>query len=382
MVISQIRGRIFTKNIPFHHRIQIIEQPAFLTAGAGIKAAGIIGHMRFLHLHQMVPFCGRPFFQAFSSHFVLFIRPGPLVFPSVKPLRLSPAAFYRCRQRTGKNNREALRSRIKKPFCQFLRDICAFRDHQRLKFFLPHHHFSAADSAGFQKAQGDYFIIQLVFRQQPAGLLKGLISSQPLHFRGVKQCDAGRMPSSVKQVAHPVHIPAKAGKPGILGIISPCVKMWRAVRIREISPCKCVWDEPVDPSYEHVIRQPLHQLQPFTPAIGAINLAHGSSLFLRIQMAQRSPHFCKAIVKEGTVIYPFSADIVKFIPIIAGADLLQHHINSGHMLSPQRFEKMSGSQAKPGVSAAVLNYMADIFHIMSITPFSNLAAEIQALNSS
>ena len=52
------------------------------------------------------------------------------------------------------------------------------------------------------------------------------------------------------------------------------------------------------------------------------------------------------------------------------------------MLSPQRFEKMSGSQAKPGVSAAVLNYMADIFHIMSITPFSNLAAEIQALNSS
>ena len=32
--------------------------------------------------------------------------------------------------------------------------------------------------------------------------------------------------------------------------------------------------------------------------------------------------------------------------------------------------------------AAVLNYMANIFHIMSITPFSNLAAEIQALNSS
>ena len=71
--------------------------------------------------------------------------------------------------------------------------------------------------------------------------------------------------------------------------------------------------------------------------------------------------------------------MIKIHLIIARTYLLQNNINAGHMLPPQRLEIMPRPQAKPGMGSIILNHMADIFHTMLPAPFSDLTAEIPAV---
>lgn len=128
-----------------------------------------------------------------------------------------------------------------------------------------------------------------------------------------------------------------------------------------------------------MIRQPFHQLQPFAPSISTVDLTHGSSLFLRIQVSERSPHFSQSVMKKSPVICALPSDMIKIHLIIARTYLLQNHIDAGHMLPPQRLKIMPCPQAKPCMGSVILNHMADILHAMLPAPFSDLTAEIPAV---
>ena len=79
-------------------------------------------------------------------------------------------------------------------------------------------------------------------------------------------------------------------------------------------------------------------------------------------MAEACAHLCQPELEETAVIEPLSADVMKLPVLISGTDLLKHHIDAGHILSPQGPEKVSGSQPHHGVAAVVLDHMADVFH--------------------
>ncbi|MGM9773763.1 MAG: histidine--tRNA ligase, partial [Candidatus Egerieousia sp.] len=69
-------------------------------------------------------------------------------------------------------------------------------------------------------------------------------------------------------------------------------------------------------------------------------------------------------------------DAVKAEMIQLRPYLLQHHINSRHVLSPKRTEKMACSHAQMSMGSPILNYMTNVLHPMRTAPVTDLRTEI------
>ena len=166
-------------------------------------------------------------------------------------------------------------------------------------------------------------------------------------------------------MAQTVHILHKITKKTKLGIVSPGIKVGRAVFIRK-ERRKRVGDKPVNSSHQHMIRQPFHQSYSFGPAIGTKYFTHGPSLFGRIQVGQGAAKLGKAKVEEFPV--PVGGN-----PLVAGSCktrhyLQKHHIHTGHILSPLCPEIVADAAAQPSMGIVVLNNMADVFHSAITAP--------------
>ena len=83
----------------------------------------------------------------------------------------------------------------------------------------------------------------------------------------------------------------------------------------------------------------------------------------------------KVMEKPAVKIFP-AGNFQKLRIFQAGADLLEHHVDARHILSPERAEEMRGSVAQAHMRAVVLDDMTDILYAAFAAPAADLLAEI------
>ena len=165
-------------------------------------------------------------------------------------------------------------------------------------------------------------------------------------------------------------------KIGILRIISPSVEMRRAVRVREILHGECVGNEMIDTADHHMVEDPLHLFEPFSPAVCPKHLTHGAPAFFRIETCERNTETGQSIVEEFTVIGVDASDRMERIIIEFRTELLKDDINACHVLPPKSSKIVRSAQTELGMTSVVLNDMPDIFDSVRTAPVADLPAEV------
>ena len=104
--------------------------------------------------------------------------------------------------------------------------------------------------------------------------------SCPVGFAIIKDCRMHLMCPVCDQFTYAVHIFHQLTEMTILRIVSVCIKMWRAVRIRELFCGKCMRYIVVYTAYHKVVCQIFFQLYALFPAVVAKDFAHGIAMLV------------------------------------------------------------------------------------------------------
>ena len=179
-------------------------------------------------------------------------------------------------------------------------------------------------------------------------------------------------------MSHPLRIQHEFSEQRILTVGSPGIKMRRTIRIR-IFRRKCMRHKIVDSAYQHVIHQIFHHGKPFRPSESPKKLTHRPVLFQRLDMGMGGSKLCQRIMKKFRIdnLPGHRSRMIKHM--LSGDHLVQHHIDSRHILSVKRAEIMPRSISEPLMRIHVFNDMTDIHDMMGTAPVSEHIAEITAV---
>ena len=258
-----------------------------------------------------------------------------------------------------------------------LRQIFTERDNQHLcRYNIISRTAACCQESFLQPVLRNYSIGNLCLCQKLPCRFKRHPCPGPFPAGVIQYADLPQRTSALYQMTDPVHIMHQIPEIRVLRIIPSGIEVRRTIPVRKIFHGERMGHIIIYPPDQHMIRQPFHQLQPLRPSVGAIQFAHGTPLFLRVQICQAHPHSRQPIVEKSTIIGSLSAYSMKTAFSISRPDLLQHHIYPCHVLPHKGTEIMSRSQSQPGMAAIVLNHMSNIFHAVLSAPVTDLSAEI------
>ena len=110
--------------------------------------------------------------------------------------------------------------------------------------------------------------------------------SCPVGFAIIKDRCMHLMCPVCDQFTYAVHIFHQLTEMTILRIVSVCIKMWRAVRIRKLFCGKCMRYIVVYTAYHEVVCQIFFQLYALFPAVVTEDLTHGIAMLVRLNRSR------------------------------------------------------------------------------------------------
>ena len=154
-----------------------------------------------------------------------------------------------------------------------------------------------------------------------------------------------------------------------------CIKMRRAIRIREFFRAECMRYKMIDASHHKMIYQIFLQSHALIPAIISKDFAHGISFFLWLYCRCGTGKFTQKIMVK------FPVSMLEHTVIIGNIFALREYLPSNiiyacHILSGQPPEVMPQRRTRAGMVVIIFNQMADIPDSMAAAPISYLYGKV------
>ena len=135
----------------------------------------------------------------------------------------------------------------------------------------------------------------------------------------------------------------------------------------------------VDAAHQQKIRDPLHHGAALCPAVCAKLLAQSSALHARILVRQGCAQLTKHVVIKRRIGKPRAKAGIMNMMRHTRHDLMQHDINTCHILPFERTEIVPRADCCTRVTVVVLDNVTDIHHASLTAPVTKHAAEIIAV---
>ena len=210
-----------------------------------------------------------------------------------------------------------------------------------------------------------------LFQRQP-------VPVHPMSFRIIEDRHHRHMDAPGMQMADALHIIHDVAEILEQGILAGLVEVGRAVQVIGLGR-KGMGHIVIDAPDQHMVRQILHVFRSLGPAEGTENLAHGPALFLRVHMGQGGSKLSQ-IIMEKVIFHMFIADTAGAGTFRqTGDQLVQHNVDTGHILVCQGPEIMGCTVGGLGMGIVVLDDMANVLNSMFPAPGAQLGAEIAAV---
>ena len=128
--------------------------------------------------------------------------------------------------------------------------------------------------------------------------------------------------------------------------------------------------EVVDAADQQKVDQPLHHRGTLGPAVGTEGLAHGVAVHMRLDAGKRRSQLRQNIVEEFRVSHAAGDGRRGGILPKARHDLVQHDVDTRHVLPAQCAKIVSRAAADAGVGIHILDNMTNIPHTMCPAPIA------------
>ena len=187
MIISESGNLPVTTYISIHKALQIFQQ--FFPVSSNI-------YQIFRTISVSIIEVPILFFRLFCSSIHplhIFVH----LFPAAETFRLAPPALHHAGPSSRKQYRKPVSHRIYNPLFQLFRYPFTIRNNKNAEFLIPCPHFPIRSLTGFQNTDWHHLVVDLVFRQKHADLLKRLAGTHPFRFRRIKKGDLRNMRSAV-----------------------------------------------------------------------------------------------------------------------------------------------------------------------------------------
>lgn len=126
-----------------------------------------------------------------------------------------------------------------------------------------------------------------------------------------------------------------------------------------------------------MVGNPFHLAQALVPAKGAKDLGHAAPLLFGIEARGRRAQLGKRVRKELHV--PCAVEIAVAPAVNSGGELIDDHVDAGHVLPRDRAEVMSGALAQARVATLVLDHVANVHNAVRAAPIANLLVKAAAV---